>query len=102
MKTKPTLEEVQLAVFSAIEETLIDLNIDYKVDKNTDFSLFGSNNIIDSIALVNILVATEEKIMNQFDEQITIASEKAFSQKSSPFKTFNTLALFVHEIIKSA
>jgi D-alanine--poly(phosphoribitol) ligase subunit 2 len=87
-------EKILKIIISEIE----DMEINHKVDKET--KLFAKDGIFDSLGLVNLLVAIEQAIEDKFDCSITIADEKAMSQKNSPFKTVNSLADYVNKLVK--
>ena len=61
--------------------------------------LFGNNSIIDSLIFVNLIVAVEEKIEEEFNTQVVLADEKAMSQRNSPFRTVETLANYIVKIL---
>jgi hypothetical protein len=67
-----------------------------------DLVLWGTNGIFDSLALVNFVSTVETLVADTLDKEITIVSEKAFSQKSSPFKTMESLGNFIEELLSEA
>jgi len=79
-------------VFKAIDE----LNEEFKtsLQKSEDAKLLGE---IDSIKLVNLIVIIENLVLQHKDKRITIADDRAFSQKNSPFKTVCTLINYLNE-----
>jgi len=66
---------------------------------NIDTALFGQNATVDSIGLVTIIVATEQKIEEEFGKAITLADERAMSQKNSPFLSIGTLANYINNYL---
>ncbi len=64
-----------------------------------DTTLFGQKAAVDSIGLVTIIVATEQKIEEEFGNAITLADERAMSQKNSPFLTIGTLAGYINDLL---
>ena len=55
---------------------------------------------MDSLGLVNLIVSVEQNIEDDFDVSITIADERAMSQKHSPFRTVGTLADYIEILLK--
>ena len=51
------------------------------------------------MGLVVLLVEIEEAIEEKFDIEITIASEKAMSRRTSPFISVKYLIEFINELI---
>lgn len=67
------------------------------VDKST--ILFGEGGIIDSMGLVSLTIAIEERIDEEHNITITLADEKAMSQTRSPFRSVGSLADYLKELI---
>lgn len=94
MKTK---SEITKVIYDSIEE-INQLN-GTKIVKDPNTKLFGRECELDSLGLVNLIVSIEENINNEYNASITIADEKAMSQKHSPFRTVDTLADYVTELL---
>lgn len=88
-------EKVIQSVFSAIDEVNQSLPKEQQLAKSTDTILFGKGSNLDSLGLVNLIVATEQIIEEEFGITIILASEKAMSQKNSPFQTVESLVNFI-------
>lgn len=73
-----------------IRKIIIDSGITTDVNRST--KLYGGNGSMDSLDLVGLVIAIEEKL------GISITSDKAFSEKKSPFSTFGKLVDFVKDI----
>lgn len=58
-------------------------------------SLYGSDGIFDSMHLVSFLAILEEKIEDELGIEISLTSEKAVSQRVSPFSSFANLFAFI-------
>jgi len=82
-------------IFSAVEEVNGQLPRKQRLEKSIDTILFGKSGKLDSLALVNLIVAVEEKIQEEFGVTVTLADERAMSQTNSPFKSLGTLADYV-------
>ena len=61
--------------------------------------LFGRNGLLDSLALVQLIVAYEEKLFEKTGHALTIADDRAFARERSPFRTPATLAAYVSELL---
>lgn len=70
------------------------------VEQGADAPLYGKDGVLDSLGLVSLVVAVEEAIEDNFDVFVTLADEKAMSQRSSPFLTVGTLATYAEGRIK--
>jgi acyl carrier protein len=61
--------------------------------------LFGQDGNLDSLNLVSFLVAVEGRIEDRTGRTIRLVSERAMSQKHSPFRTLKSLAEYVEELL---
>ena len=71
-------EKIKSVIIEALTEINHQLPEKINIDKKNDIPLYGSSGQLDSLGLVNILVAIEEKIEDQFDRSIIIADENHF------------------------
>ena len=85
-------KQVLRVIFKVIDEINQLLPEDGQMKKSIDTDLFGRSGKLDSMGLVTLIVTTEQKIEEELGVSITIADERAMSQKNSPFKTIGTLA----------
>ena len=88
-------EKVTELILDAIEDYNDQVNEDKKLPISSDIELFSTEGLLDSLGLVNFIICIEEKIEEYIGESITIADEKAMSQKNSPFKSVKTLAKYL-------
>jgi D-alanine--poly(phosphoribitol) ligase subunit 2 len=71
--------------------------IDYSDKEKTE--LFSDRGALDSLGLVNLILSVEEELSSEFNVSVSLASEKAMSQKVSPFKSIETLQNYIAELI---
>ena len=92
--------QVDQILFAAIEEINEQLpsNQTIKADKST--MLFGKDGVLDSLTLVNLIVAAEQKVQEILNIAITLADDRAMSQKNSPFKSVESLANYIVMLVK--
>jgi len=92
--------DVEKMVLSAARELNLQQPEDRQLELEPETQLFGRGSKLDSLGLVNLIVMVEEKALDEFDAIITIADERAMSQKNSPFRTIRSLSEYVLELIK--
>jgi acyl carrier protein len=63
------------------------------VDEN--WRLLGGQSLLDSTGLVSLIVEVEQQINDRYDLAITIADDRAMSEKQSPFRTVGSLADYI-------
>jgi D-alanine--poly(phosphoribitol) ligase subunit 2 len=93
-------DQVTECVLSAIENLNDQLPEEQHVEKSATAKLFGQDAPLDSLGLVNLIVAVEEQIADDLDLELTLANEKAMSRRTSPFQSADKLIDFIEELIK--
>ncbi len=84
-----------------IIESLKEIGQENKIDTyDHDTPLYNGVDGLDSLGLVTLLINIEQKIEDLYDINITIADEKAMSQKNSPFKSIGSLSKYLENILK--
>ncbi len=84
-------------------ETLVELNEELE-NKNFEnptskTKLYGTNGM-DSLALVSFITDLEERISDEFDKDIVLADEKAMSAKTSPFRSVESLTIYIKSLLE--
>lgn len=65
------------------------------VARGENAPLFGREGVLDSLGLVSFIVAVEQALDDSLGLAVTLADERAVSQRASPFRTIGTLADYV-------
>ena len=92
--------KIEEIIHETMDEVLEILPKKISYDKNQNTPLYGGKGLLDSLGLVTFLVNLEQKIGDEFNIDITIASEKAMSQNNSPFRTVKSLNDYLIKLIK--
>jgi hypothetical protein len=69
------------------------------IARGADAPLFGPGAPLDSMALVRFIVEIEALVEDETGTAIILASERAMSQRRSPFLTLGSLAAYVNELL---
>jgi len=91
----PTEEDVLRIVYRAIDELNPQLPPERRLEKSPETALFGRTGRLDSLGLVNLIVAVEQAAEDELAVSVVLADEKAMSQRTSPFRTVGALAAYV-------
>lgn len=86
-------------IYAAIDDVNPALPPDRQIEKSPDTQLFGRGSRLDSLGLVNLVVATEARLMDS-GEAVSLADERAMSQKQSPFRTVETLCDYIAAVLQ--
>ena len=101
---KPVIEDIENQVEKILFELIEEMNElrpeDQKIAKEKSTQLFGEDGVLDSLEVVNLIVALEQRIQSDLDFAITLADEKAMSQKRNPFRSIESLADYAIMLIK--
>lgn len=71
-----------------------------KSDTDEQTPLFGRGTSLDSLAFVSLLVDVEQQVNEQLSILITLADDRALSQKKSPFRTIRSLTDYICMLIQ--
>ncbi len=96
----PTMERTYKVLFSAVDQLNEELPSKQRLTKTPETVVFGHGGKLDSLALVNFLMLTEQKLEDEFNFPISLADERAMSQERSPFRTLATMADYIEELLR--
>lgn len=87
-------------IFTTIDEINETLPDDRQLEKSGETQLLGRQGKLDSLGLVSFIILLEQHIAEEFKKPITIADDKAISRTKSPFRTVESLADYVLELLE--
>jgi acyl carrier protein len=67
-----------------------------------DTVLVGNDAVLDSLGVVSLIVEVEQRLEAEHSVSVTLANDKAMSQKNSPFRTVGVLADHVVSMAQEA
>ena len=85
-----------------LQELETEKGIQLPPNVTNETPLFGYQGILDSLALVSLVVALEQAIEDKFGLSVGLADERALSQKNSPYQTVGSLAHYASSLIQQA
>lgn len=95
-------DKITKVVFAAIDELNSSLPEGDRINKTLDEILIGSSGKMDSLGMINLIVAVEQKIEEEFKETVSLANDNAMSAQNSPFKTVGSLIDYVGSLLKGS
>ena len=78
---------------------LVHFEDEFETSDKEETRLFGSGSNLDSFGLVNLLLDVEQQVSGQFGVNVSLMDERAMSEKTSPFRTIQTLVNFIETLI---
>jgi acyl carrier protein len=97
MKTE---ERVVKAIFSAIDEVNLQLPTEKRLEKSIKTALLEGSGKLDSLGIVNLIVAAEQNVEQEFGIPINLIDEEVLSQNDSPFSDVNALVCHIARILE--
>lgn len=94
--------ELVSLIVKAIQEIGEDGRLPLPASLDGDTALFGRNGLLDSLGLVTLVVAVEQAIEDELGISLSLADERALSQRASPYRTVGTLADYADGLIQTA
>jgi len=87
-----------------ILNSLIELNEELENNPlgspSKETQLYGGGGALDSMALVSFITDLEEIISEKFDKDIILADERAMSQRTSPFRSVESLTRYIKKLLE--
>lgn len=93
-------EKIIRVIFDMVDGFNEQLSENLPLEKFVDTALLGKSSVIDSLALVSLIVATEQKLQEEFGLSVTLVDENAMSEEDSPFRTIGTLVDHIYLLLK--
>ena len=78
-------------VVASLQETLLQSGMPALENINGDTVLVGKDAVLDSLGVVSLIVEIEQRVESGHGVSVTLANDKAMSQKNSPFRTVAVL-----------
>lgn len=78
-------------VVNTTRQIVAEQGLDAGVNIDAQTRLFGDGGLLDSMALVSLVIAVEQAIEEQFGKNVGLADEKALSQRNSPYRSVASL-----------
>lgn len=95
-------ERVLDCLYAAIDEINLERADKPPLAKALDTPIHGSDSGLDSLGLVNFVVAAEEMVEERFGVSIVLADDRSLAQEPSPFRSVRTLAEYVETLLQEA
>ena len=93
----PERSDFELCVLDALRAILAQQRKAVPGDLGPDTVLFGAGGLLDSMGLVTLVVDVEQALADRFGLRMTLADDRAMSQRSSPFRSAAALAAYIHQ-----
>lgn len=86
------MERITQALYRAIDEINLQLPQENRLDKKPNLVLMGDGGKLDSLAMVNFVVAVEQEIEKEFKINISLMGDLGFEDGENPFESLSALS----------
>jgi len=93
-------EEILDLVLSSLNEALAGNGVSAELVIDEATPLIGRGSVLDSLGLVQLVVEVEQRLQDHRGLSVTVADDRAMSQRNSPFRTVSSLAAYVHMLVE--
>ena len=95
-----TSERVFRVIGEAVDELNRGLPREKRAQKEPESPLYSESGTLDSLSLATLVVLAEIKLEEEFGQTISLADEKAMSEKRSPFRTVGTMTEYAAHLLR--
>ena len=92
------LDQVLKVIYESVSELNLQLPEGQRIEKSPAAVLFGAGGKLDSLALANFIVITEQKLDESFGCRIDLTQDDPFSPATGHFGTIRSLAAYVSKL----
>ena len=90
-----TQNDVLRAIFRAIDDANKLAPPDAQLAKESSTVLLGEGGVLDSLGLITLIVAIEEKLQSDLGVQAIVLDEDALADPDGSYRTIDTLANWI-------
>jgi acyl carrier protein len=98
-KEKRLVEDALSLVYAAIDEVNEQSGDGVLIVKQPETRLLGSDQSVDSLTFVNLVVAIEEQIQQTRGVSVVLVDEDSMGMQEHPFRTVESLAKYVERVL---
>lgn len=95
-------EDLVALIVGALQEQNGGREIKIPAELGRETPLFGRDGVLDSMGMVVLVVALEQAIEDEYGVSVSLADERALSERKSPFRTIGALAEYARRVIDGA
>ncbi|HKY39985.1 MAG TPA: hypothetical protein VJN18_28820 [Polyangiaceae bacterium] len=79
-------------VLQSLNEVFVQIGLEPPASLDEGTVLVGDNAVLDSLGVVQLIVEVEQRVEQVHSLSVTLANDKAMSERNSPFRTLGVLA----------
>ena len=95
-----TREKVAETLLEVVDDLNRRLASDQRLERSTATVLSGENSRLDSLGLINFIVAVEQAIEDKFESTVSLTDDILLAATDGPLHTVGSLAGFIADQLK--
>lgn len=92
-------DKILQCVYEAIDEANLTRDGSPPIEKALETPIQGPETALDSLGLINFVVAVEEAVERELGVAIVLGDDRALDQDPSPFESVRTLVAYTETLI---
>lgn len=93
------VEAIQGIIYRALSNVNAERGPHEQIALSPDTRLFGTDAVLDSLALVSVIVDVEEGVAAAAGRDVALADDRAMGQAVSPYSTVATLTAYIRHLL---
>lgn len=93
-------DDILRVIFKGIDSVNDIRPKEARISKEADAALMGESGGLDSLGMVNLIVAIEQQIEEHFHVTLDLADDEAMSMKDNPFATVESLVNYIAHLLE--
>ena len=93
-------ERVCRAIYDALDEVNLSLPAGERVEKKPEVVLVGQDARLDSLGLINFVVAAEQKLFEEFKTPVSL-TDLVMAQSQSQYRTIGALCEMITKLLEA-
>ncbi len=95
----PDRTAIETMVIDGLREVIAQTDRPLPDRLDSETSLIGKQAVLDSLALVTLIVDLEQRLEEEFALVLSLTDDRAMSQKSSPFRSVGAMVAYLDQLI---
>ncbi|NLT07376.1 MAG: hypothetical protein GXY03_13855 [Solirubrobacterales bacterium] len=92
-------QKIVECIYAAVDEANRDRNGRPPLAKELDTPIHGDADGMDSLGLINFIVAVEENVERELGVSVVLGDDRALEQDPSPFRSVRALAEYTEVLV---
>lgn len=95
-------DEILACIYTALDEANEERGDEPPLPKAPETEIHGASGALDSLALINFIVAVEDGVSRELGVVVVLSDDRALAMDPSPFRTVAALADYTERLAREA